>query len=204
MSKFKLHYSPNCPIDIFNHAKLNNNEKMIFIVIHNIIGSKEKKCILTNEDIASASHTSYKTVVRAINKLSQEELIWIDVDRKRAANDKNEAVRHIYTNYKYYLDRNKQKPPILRIPKFNSIHHFRNWCKQFAVGFECTVTKADGAKTPILINDKGHIVNTTLNREYNPTKEKETIYYIWEKLYKNHETVTNYVKSKQEEKKDVR
>jgi len=196
MSSFKLKYSPNCPIDIFNHEELNNNEKMIYIVIHNIIGNQEKKCTLTNEDIASASYTARRTVVNAIAKLDEKELIWLDVDRKRVAKDPNEAVRHIYTNYKYYTDRNK-KDYKLTIPTFKSIHHFRNWTKRYALGFKCTIEKEDGTKIPIILNDNGHIENTALNKPYNPTTQKDIIYLVWEKLYKNHETVTKYVEEKQ-------
>lgn len=115
MSSFKLKYSPNCPIDIFNHEELNNNEKMVYIVIHNIIG-QNKKCTLINEEIATASNTSLATVKRAISKLQDLDLIWLDVDRKRTVKDPNEAVRHIYTNYKYYTDRNK-KDKAIHMPK---------------------------------------------------------------------------------------
>lgn len=196
MSNFKLNYNPSCPIDIFNNPNLNNNEKMIFMVITNIIGAKEKKCTLTNEDIASASNTSLKTVVRALNKLFELELIWLDVNRKRVVNNPNEAVRHIYTNYKYYCDRNKKQN--INIPTFKSIHHFRNWAKAHAKGFEARITKEDGAITPIRINSKGYIENINLNKSYHPTDDKSIIYYIWNKLYENNEILTNYVKTKGE------
>lgn len=199
MSNFQLKFSPSCPIDIFNNPNLNNNEKMIFIVIHNIIGSKEKKCTLTNEEIASASNTARRTVINAISKLVELELIWLDVDRKRTVKDANEAVRHIYTNYKYYVDRNKKATTPIKIPKFKSIHHFRNWCKRWALGFEAKITKDDGAKVPIKIDDNGHIYNTTLDRTYSPTTEKDIIYLVWEKLYENNEILTNWVKNKNKE-----
>ncbi|QKF82043.1 helix-turn-helix domain-containing protein [Halarcobacter ebronensis] len=199
MINFHLKFNPSCPIDVFNNPLLNNNEKIIFIVIHNIIGSQEKKCTLTNEEISSASNTSLRTVINAVSKLSQLELIWIDVDRKRIVNNPNEAVRHIYTNYKYYVDRYKKEKKAIIPKEFKSIHHFRNWCKIWAIGFECTITKADDTKVPIKINDKGLLENTKLNRAYSPTTEKETIYYLWEQLYKNHETITNYIKTKNKE-----
>ena len=44
MSDFKLKFNPSCPIDVFNNTELNNNEKIIYMVIHNIIGHNEKKC----------------------------------------------------------------------------------------------------------------------------------------------------------------
>ncbi len=199
---FKLKYNPTCPIDIFNHEELNNNEKMVYIVIHNIIG-ENKKCTLLNEDIATASNTSLATVKRAISKLQDLDLIWLDVDRKRTVKDPNEAVRHIYTNYKYYTDRNKKDKAIHMPKKFNSIHHFRNWCKSYAQGFRCTITKADGQTTvDIRINEKGHIENCVLNKEYHPTNDKEFIYYVWESLYKNLEIVTNHIKERNSKLKE--
>lgn len=199
MSIFKLEYSPNCPIEVFNHENLNNNEKMIYIVIHNIIG-KNKKCTLVNEDIASASSTSIRTVNSAISKLAKEELIWLDVDRKRKVKDPTEAIRHIYTNYKHYVDRNKKINKIIVPKEFKSIHHFRNWAKSWAIGFEGKITKTDGAIIPIRIEKDGKIFNTILDRLYNPINEKETIYLVWELLYKNSDLLRDWVKQKNEEK----
>lgn len=199
MSNFKLKYSPNCPIEVFNNENLNNNEKMIYIVIHNIIG-ENKKCTLINEDIASASNTSLRTVNSAISKLVEQQLIWLDVDRKRKVKDPNEAIRHIYTNYKHYVDRNKKTKKITVPKEFKSVHHFRNWAKSWAIGFEGKVTKSDGAKIHIKISDDGKIFNVLLDRLYNPNTEKESIYLVWELLYKNSDLVRDWVKQKNEDK----
>lgn len=200
MSNFQLKYNPSCPIDVFNHTELNNNEKIIYMVIHNIIGSKERKCTLNNEDIANASNTSIATTKRAISNLVKYDLIWLDVDRKRIVKNPNDSIRYIYTNYKYYTERNNKVPPIPT--RFKSQAHFKNWATKWLPGFTFRAERHNGNKLKVMITNSGYLMNIGLDEELHPIDEKGDIYKIWADLYKNKDVCIEWYKENKLNKKE--
>lgn len=196
---FSLKYPAVLRPEVLGDFELSDRDKIIYAVIASLIGQKQNGyCWLTNEEIATACAKSESAVKRAIKVLSEKKYIYIDTDRKRAT--KNKPIRHIYTDYKYYCDRNKQTAPIPS--KFKNIHHFRNWAKYALVGFEFTFNRTNGNKMKVIITSSGYLKNVGLDENLHPIDEKGEIYKIWKDLYTLKDTCIEWYKKNKLNKKE--
>lgn len=201
MSKepFKLKYPASIRPEVLADFELSDRDKIIYAVIASLIGGKQGGyCWLTNAELAEACAKDERSIKRAIKNLSDKDYIYIDTDRSRVK--KNKPIRHIYTDYKYFCDRNKQEPPIPS--KFKNIHHFRNWAKNALGGFTFKAERHNGNKLKVMITNSGYLMNVGLDQELHPIDEKGDIYKIWADLYKNKDKCIKWYKEHKLNKKE--
>ena len=193
---FELKYPAQLRPEVLKDNTLSDRDKIVYAVISSLIGGSDNPCWLTNIEIGEACGKEEKTIKRAISELSAKDYIYIDTDRTRVK--ENKPIRHIYVDYKYYLNRYHKNAH--KIPNtFKDEHHFRNWARKAARGFMFNHMKLDGTKIPLVITETGYLRKTLINTNLHPTKEKALIYTIWKSLFENKDLVIKFVKSKNEE-----
>lgn len=189
--------------EVLTDFEISDRDKIIYSVISSIIGGKQSPCWLTNEEIGNACAKSEKSIERAIKVLSDKQYIYIDVDRKRpfkGRTTKDKAIRHIYTDYKYYCDRNKQHSPIPS--KFRNFNHFLKWGQVALRGFQFRGERINGNKLQVAIADNGYLKNLGLDKELHSIDEKGDIYKMWKDLYKNKDICTKWYEENKLNKKE--
>lgn len=189
---FELRYPATIRPEILKDFELSDRDKLVYAVISSLIGGKETPCWLTDAEIGEACGKELRAIQRAIKNLKEKDYIYIDLDRKRAT--KNKAIRHIYTDLKYYNNRNNKAPALPK--KFKNIHHFRNWAKYALVDMPFTHIKANKNTIRCVINKAGYIHNIGLDEQLHSINDKTEIYKIWQNLYDDKETVIEAYKAK--------
>jgi len=189
---FRLKYAAYIPAEAFN---LPDKYFKIYAVINAVIGGEENGyCWLTDEELSQATDKGESTIRRALNELEAKDLIWRDTDQKRTylrnGTNKERAIRRIYTNYKYYVNRNK-KPTL---PKnFKNKYSFRNYLKTIGFTYEFKVNY-DSRVIPLKITDKALLLHTGTNKYLDKNDDKTLIDKVWTHIYEQREEIIKKIK----------